>query len=30
VTLNPPNKTVKMAWCEGDFLIIIGDDNPDP
>jgi len=30
VTLNPPNKTVKMAWCESDFLIIIGDDNPDP
>jgi hypothetical protein len=30
VTLNPPNKTMKMVWGEGDFFVIIGEDNPDP
>ena len=27
VGLNPPDKSAPLQWCEGDFLIIIGDDH---
>ena len=27
VMLNPSNKTKKLAWSEGDHLVVIGDDG---
>ena len=29
VTLNPEDKTTPLVWGVGDYVIVIGDDNPD-